>query len=589
MSKKLISEESARIIKMMGFDYKDNSHEVLSEQNIRKSILKEQDNVLGTDDTETTPKLTGKEMAAKLNKMPASNENIKSAMKAAIGTYGDHTVIDNESFSAVWGVWPNLGKALSVRAKLKTMWNYYDKAGQLKLKMMNVSPGWNNVLPTVNGGVITRNSSTGEFLAFTSPEAFIKNFNKLTLQKWANNKKYFYLGYDTSVLEGSPARIINFVVSKINPKHNGIYYGPNFYNGAEWKWEIEGKKYAADFMVGGYREAFLRDQPGGPDAIKALTQIVDIEKLMTAPAPGKTYKKSTINYVSYLEISPVFSDLNIIFGYHQLVDKGEKTKNIVADKTDTDIQPIEIKDYVGTSSVGGGGVPITFATGKFDAGSAPLMKKWITNEIDSLETYINSQLENLPPGEEVTLNMGPITLTSSASNSWNGKTLEPLGIQTHTNFGTGDAGSNNELAYNRGNTMITAFKAALDAAKAGGRFKNVNFADDMVIQWQIADTGGKVDSDPNRDASLPKGQWVKVTVGGGGKGTKTTETFTPGATIRTGESQLNTVEYKYLPSPGIMKWHPNKKKSKVVNSIFGFLGLTRTDAQNANYAEKHGA
>ena len=42
MSKKLIAEESARIIKMMGFDYKDNSHEVLSEQNIKKAILKEQ-------------------------------------------------------------------------------------------------------------------------------------------------------------------------------------------------------------------------------------------------------------------------------------------------------------------------------------------------------------------------------------------------------------------------------------------------------------------------------------------------------------------------------------------------------------------
>jgi len=589
MSKNL-SEERIRMRKLMGFTYKDNSHEVLSEENIKKAILKEQNqNVLGTtDDTETTPELTGKEMAEKLNKMPASNENIKSAMKAAIGTYGDHTIIDNESFSAVWGVWPNLGKALSVRAKLKTMWNYYDKAGQLGLKLMGKTGGWNNVLPTINGGVIARNKSTGEFMAFSSTEKFIKDFNKLTLQKWANNKEYYYIGYDTSVLAGSSARTILFVVSKINPKFNGAYYGPNFYNGAEWKWEIKGQKYAADFMVGSSGDNFLKDQPGGPDAIKELTKIVDIEKLMSAPAPGKSAKKYPIKYVSYLPISPVYSDLNIIFGYHQLIAKGEKTKNIVADKTDTDIQPIEIKDYVGTSSVDGG-VPITFKTGKFDEGSAPLMEKWISNEINSLETYINSQLENLPPGEEVTLNMGPITLTSSASNSWNGKTLEPLGIQTHTNFGTGDAGSNNELAYNRGNTMITAFKAALDAAKAGGRFKNVNFADDMVIKWQIADTGGKVDSDPNRDASLPKGQWVKVTVGGGGKGTKTTKTTTPGATIRTGESQLNTVQYKYSPSPGIMKWHPNKKKSKVVNSIFGFLGLTRTDAQNANYAEKHGA
>jgi len=589
MSKNL-NEEIIRMRQIFNFKISDNAHDVLSDEFTQKSLIKEQDNVLGpSDDTETAPKLPTKEMVAELKGMPASNENIKSAMKAAIGTYGDHTIIDNESFSAVWGVWPNLGKALSVRADLKSMWNYYDKAGQLALKMMNVSPGWNNVLPTVNGGVITRNSSTGEFLAFTSPEAFIKDFNKLTLQKWANNKKYYYLGYDTSVLEGSPARTINFVVSKINPKFNGPYYGPNFYNKAEWKWEIKGQKYAADFMVGSSGDNFLKDQDGGPDVIKVLTNIVDIEKLKSAPAPGKSAKKYPIKYVSYLEISPVFSNLNIIFGYHQLVAKGEKTKNIVADKTDIDIKPIKIKDYMGTSSVDGGGVPITFKTGKFDGGSAPLMKDWITNEINSLETYINSQLENLPPGEKVTLNMGPITLTSSASNSWNKKTLKPLGIQTHTNFGTGDAGSNNELAYNRGNTMITAFKDALDTAKAGGRFKNINFADDMVIQWQIADTGGKVDTDPTRDASIPKGQWVKVTVGGGGKGTKTIETTTPGATIRTGESQLNTVQYKYSPSPGIMKWHPNKKKSKVVNSIFGFLGLTRTDAQNANYAEKHGA
>lgn len=43
MSKNLLAKETARIKKMMGFDYKDNSHEVLSEQNIRKAILKEQE------------------------------------------------------------------------------------------------------------------------------------------------------------------------------------------------------------------------------------------------------------------------------------------------------------------------------------------------------------------------------------------------------------------------------------------------------------------------------------------------------------------------------------------------------------------
>ena len=42
MSKNLLAKETARIKKMMGFEYKDNSHEVLSEENIKKAILKEQ-------------------------------------------------------------------------------------------------------------------------------------------------------------------------------------------------------------------------------------------------------------------------------------------------------------------------------------------------------------------------------------------------------------------------------------------------------------------------------------------------------------------------------------------------------------------
>ena len=42
MSNKLLKEEKDRILELMGFAYKDNSHEVLSEQNIRKSLKEQQ-------------------------------------------------------------------------------------------------------------------------------------------------------------------------------------------------------------------------------------------------------------------------------------------------------------------------------------------------------------------------------------------------------------------------------------------------------------------------------------------------------------------------------------------------------------------
>ena len=42
MSKNLLATENARMRKLMGFTYKDNSHEVLSEENIKRSLLLEQ-------------------------------------------------------------------------------------------------------------------------------------------------------------------------------------------------------------------------------------------------------------------------------------------------------------------------------------------------------------------------------------------------------------------------------------------------------------------------------------------------------------------------------------------------------------------
>ena len=95
MSKKLMAEENARMRKLMGFTYEDNSHEVLSEQNIRKAILKEQNEntVLGTtDDTETT-EIPFDEIQGRLKKIPATNANINNAMKVSIGSWGDPAIL----------------------------------------------------------------------------------------------------------------------------------------------------------------------------------------------------------------------------------------------------------------------------------------------------------------------------------------------------------------------------------------------------------------------------------------------------------------------------------------------------------------
>ena len=56
MSKNL-SEEVKRMRKIMGFTYDDNSHNVLSEQSIKKSVIVEQDEVV-TDDPGEIDKLT---------------------------------------------------------------------------------------------------------------------------------------------------------------------------------------------------------------------------------------------------------------------------------------------------------------------------------------------------------------------------------------------------------------------------------------------------------------------------------------------------------------------------------------------------
>ena len=44
-------------------------------------------------------------------------------------------IIDEKSFAAAWRIWPELGSALIERAKLKTMWGYYDKAGAMNFDL----------------------------------------------------------------------------------------------------------------------------------------------------------------------------------------------------------------------------------------------------------------------------------------------------------------------------------------------------------------------------------------------------------------------------------------------------------------------
>jgi len=117
MSKNLLAKETARIKNMMGFDYKDNSHEVLSEQNIRKAILKEQttrdpekDEV---GDVPQTPPISKKEMKKELLAKGATNENIKGAMEAAVGTYKDRAVVSKDGVTKIWSIWPNLGESLA--------------------------------------------------------------------------------------------------------------------------------------------------------------------------------------------------------------------------------------------------------------------------------------------------------------------------------------------------------------------------------------------------------------------------------------------------------------------------------------------
>ena len=136
--------------------------------------------------------------------------------------------------------------------------------------------------------------------------------------------------------------------------------------------------------------------------------------------------------------------------------------------------------------------------------------------------------------------------------------------------------TNNELAYNRGVTMIGEFKKKLEAAKQGGHFKNINFNDVYNVHWMVTDTGG---------VASPKGQWAKVTVGGGGEGTQTDETFTPGIGFAVGRTGYGYVRYRYAKSPGI-NWKQSPVGPKWLNSIRHFIGAGRNKSTKTNFAVK---
>ena len=580
---KSLNEELNRMKRLMSFEVDENSHDVLSENFVKKSTISEQVDldapVEVTAQTKTYSEKQ-KETLKSLQKMDANNETIKSIMESGIGTYLGN--LTKENFTAVWSIWPKLGSALSKRANIKNMFKYFKKAGTLEIKQGSNQAlgGWKMKIPTVGDRVVYKKN--GKFLVSESDKDFLEGFNKETLTRWANNKQPYLLGV------ASPTRnsngILKFVIT------NGKNNVPDFYDNAKKSWpdpkqtnvkdanNMKGKSvdrefkrnYSADFWVGDFPKGeFLRDVDGGLDVLKVLEKQIDWEKLPQCSSGGKIIE---IPYLIYLGIDPDLND-NILLGYNGLGKKTKKTFKLCGEEKDTTTDPIEVDDYVGGKS------ELDFVTGShIDEKTPGSIDNWVGEEIENLKEYINGQLKDLGKGESVSLNMGPITLTSSASNSWNGKTLDPVNLTTEKPAAvTDDASKNKNLAYDRGATMITKFTEKLKEAKNSGDFENVEFNDEMVIQWQVADTGGKTGS----------GEWVKVTVGGGGSGTKKTTKTTPGTNMELGFTKTSSVWYAYDESLSRKMTHPNNFGSKIIN-VLSSLGLTRTKSSVVNQAKNHG-
>ncbi|MAH43760.1 hypothetical protein CL614_08650 [archaeon] len=556
-----LKEEKARMLKLMGFSYKDNSHDLLSEQNIFNSLIKEQTTIDPAPEEEAGIPQQEKEGSNEaithktLKKERATNESIKESMYAAVPVFNH---IKDSSLNRLWGTFPSLGNALIKREGLKNMYQYYDVAGQLYVQDTNLNAP---KLYSIKGNVILKKGDTFQIIEKTK---FLKEYNNNNLISWSKN--------------GVIQQLRGLGKNQWGSAGINIISGTRDTRGLVSTYKTESGKELNTIIIS--KGKAFSDYPGGPEVIEMLKKSFNnFKEDQFTQATGRI--KIDIPYMIYDTQGEDKSNENILSGLYISGKETTRKQELVKADEDIDIEPMEPKNWSSTEP---------FVVNKFD----------LSSQGQALIAQVVKEIAEYASTVDATVTINDLNIISSASNYYGGivnpthnNKGQKLGgveddLTQEPTTGEGNELANKKLAYNRAQAMRKGLQDALEAQN----LTNLDLGP-IGIQWRITDTGGVIDekrkkiidAEGNEVYKHPnRGQYAYISVGG--KGNIITIDDVPATDIDVETTPLKTIRYWYAQSPGKLAAHPNAKFADITNFIATVFGTTRTKQTPVNQASK---
>jgi len=482
------------------------------------------------------------------------------------------------SVEKLWKYFPELGSALIAKAKIKNLYDYYDKAGQYQVHDSTLTGAGTKYLYSFGGKVILLDrTGKDDKLTYKDKDTFIESYNSKNLELWKAGKTPQQLGYIATNQWNSHG--IHIVTgARVSNDKKPTYSGAT----PLFTYKLRGKTYGTYAY---FKGRSLKEWNGGDTLYTMLDEVYKFNDLNV----HGSIKQTHIPYMEVMYQSKTMTNLNKLPGLYFDETKQEITKNawLTGDNTsvETDIKITKYPDKTWKE-------PGAFKTGEFKVADSGTAQAFIKRVIQEIEAYKE---------DKTSVTIGELQIVSSSSNFYGGTVPA-----THSNDGkkldstdkkSGDpfpntesykelsgSDANNKLAYLRGKE----FAAYLNDEVS--KIEGVKLNGDIKVFWRITDTGGKVDS--NRDKTLypEDGQYVKVNIKAGGESREviTTETTTIGVKGYVTLTNLNSIDYSYYRAPGVQA-HPNAKFSGMINAISALLGMSHTKSTSTQFAKSKGA
>jgi hypothetical protein len=216
-------------------------------------------------------------------------------------------------------------------------------------------------------------------------------------------------------------------------------------------------------------------------------------------------------------LSTIFSHISVPI---DAKEEKPKTTGIRSSGTEVDVDKIPLNYLAGKSD------PTPYLTEVMKQVYSAIYSSKVTFDTESGTNKTMTIKEMLDCGDQRCAEIFDVYITdveciASASNTWKDDVLD----YTHENDDTevkkaselstsGNNLKNLKLAKERGNKLVQSVLEEIQRTPGIRLYRQFNYNEDILMEFRVTNTGGKVDQDPKKDAKYPNpGQYAKFKFG----------------------------------------------------------------------------